>query len=187
MAALQESVNRARSSRGEAADADGRLALRARRGLANLARIRSDFPAALAPGLEGPPPPHPRAHPLPARRHGPCHRRVRRRTDRSRTAQRPGRAGHRPDPPLPGLCLHRPGPCRRRTCPRRQLLGQLDQRATTLLAQVAPLVRDAGTNDVTDRAAVLRTEIAVAGSPGSPRSWRSPSSSTTPYVAHRMT
>ncbi|MER5218271.1 hypothetical protein ABT063_49255 [Streptomyces sp. NPDC002838] len=44
-----------------------------------------------------------------------------------------------------------------------QLLGQLDQRATTLLAQVAALVRDAGTDDVTDRATVLRTEITVAG------------------------
>ncbi|RZB13458.1 ATP/GTP-binding protein, partial [Streptomyces sp. F001] len=45
-----------------------------------------------------------------------------------------------------------------------QFLAQLDQRATTLLAQVTALVRDAGTDrDVTGRATVLRTEITVAG------------------------
>ncbi|MFF4754980.1 hypothetical protein ACWD5R_33195 [Streptomyces sp. NPDC002514] len=45
-----------------------------------------------------------------------------------------------------------------------QLLEPLDQRATTLLAQVAGLIRDAGTDhDVTGRATLLRTHIDVAG------------------------
>ncbi|MEU1667114.1 hypothetical protein ABZ547_26650 [Streptomyces sparsogenes] len=48
-----------------------------------------------------------------------------------------------------------------------QYLAGLDQRATTLYAHVAALLRDAGTDhdDVTDRATVLRTEITVAGLP----------------------
>ncbi len=48
----------------------------------------------------------------------------------------------------------------------RQYLEPLDQRATVLHLQVAALVRDAGTDrDVADRAAVLRTRIDVAGLP----------------------
>ncbi|WP_058042940.1 hypothetical protein [Streptomyces roseifaciens] len=44
-----------------------------------------------------------------------------------------------------------------------QLLDGLDLRATTLTTQIAALVRDAGTDDVEDRAHILRTEIDVAG------------------------
>ncbi|WP_150136484.1 hypothetical protein [Streptomyces hyaluromycini] len=47
-----------------------------------------------------------------------------------------------------------------------QLLDRLDQRATTLLVDVAALARDAGTDrDITGRATVLRTEITVTGLP----------------------
>ncbi|MGG7568836.1 hypothetical protein [Streptomyces sirii] len=47
-----------------------------------------------------------------------------------------------------------------------QLLEPLDQRATTFYADVAALLRDAGTDcDVTDRATVLHTEVTVAGLP----------------------
>ncbi|MEV5138927.1 ATP/GTP-binding protein [Streptomyces syringium] len=46
----------------------------------------------------------------------------------------------------------------------RQLLSGLDLRATGLTTQIASLVRGAGTTrDIEDRAAVLRTEISVAG------------------------
>ncbi|MER8091633.1 hypothetical protein ACFVZR_37290 [Streptomyces sp. NPDC058316] len=46
-----------------------------------------------------------------------------------------------------------------------QLLAGFDQRATTLTAQIAALVRDAGTPapDVDGRVALLRTEITTAG------------------------
>ncbi|WP_331735594.1 hypothetical protein [Streptomyces sp. NBC_00057] len=46
-----------------------------------------------------------------------------------------------------------------------QLLAGLDQRATTLTAQIAALARDAGAPGpaVDDRAALLRTEITTAG------------------------
>jgi hypothetical protein len=49
----------------------------------------------------------------------------------------------------------------------RQYLEPLDQRATVLHVHVAALIADAGTadRDITDRAAVLRTQIDVAGLP----------------------
>ncbi|WP_414170892.1 ATP/GTP-binding protein (plasmid) [Streptoverticillium reticulum] len=47
----------------------------------------------------------------------------------------------------------------------RQLLDGLDLRATALTIEIAALLRDAGTTGVEDRAQVLRTEIDIAGLP----------------------
>ncbi|MEY9997515.1 tetratricopeptide (TPR) repeat protein [Streptomyces sp. V4I8] len=151
----------------QVADADGRLAPRARRGLANLARIRGDFPAALAAiptlGWKG------RHHRVLGHIHFP-HGDMDRAIaafDAARTeAEQHNAPGERAiAQTLLSLACAFTDPTRAddELALAHQLLGQLDQRATTLLAQVAALVRDAGTNDVTDRAAVLRTEIAVAG------------------------
>ncbi|WP_051803760.1 hypothetical protein [Streptomyces albus] len=46
-----------------------------------------------------------------------------------------------------------------------QLLDGLDQRSNTLLAQVVALIKDAGTDGVTDRARTLHTDIDNAGLP----------------------
>ncbi|WP_406156367.1 hypothetical protein OG298_01700 [Streptomyces sp. NBC_01005] len=46
-----------------------------------------------------------------------------------------------------------------------QLLNGLGQRSNTLLAQVVTLIKDAGTDSVTDRAQDLRTDIEAAGLP----------------------
>ncbi|KIF05681.1 ATP/GTP-binding protein, partial [Streptomyces sp. RSD-27] len=46
-----------------------------------------------------------------------------------------------------------------------QLLDGLDQRSNTLLAQVVALIKDAGTSGVTDRAQSLNAEIEAAGLP----------------------
>ncbi|MFI1733022.1 hypothetical protein ACH40E_28195 [Streptomyces acidicola] len=69
-----------------------------------------------------------------------------------------------------------------------QLLEPLDQRATTLLAQVAGLVRDAGTDhDVTDRATGLRTQITVAGLARLIPTLETASPTTTPSATPRTT
>ncbi|MFF7764151.1 ATP/GTP-binding protein [Streptomyces griseorubiginosus] len=151
----------------QVAEADGRLAPRARRGLANLARIRGDFPTALAAiptlGWKG------RHHRVLGHIHFP-HGDMDRAIgafDAARTeAEQHNAPGERAiAQTLLSLACAFTDPARAddELALAHQLLGQLDQRATTLLAQVAALVRDAGTNDVTDRAAVLRTEITVAG------------------------
>ncbi|WP_331762383.1 hypothetical protein [Streptomyces sp. NBC_01508] len=46
-----------------------------------------------------------------------------------------------------------------------QLLDGLDQRSNTLLAHTVALIKDAGTNGVTDRAQSLHTDIETAGLP----------------------
>ncbi|WP_331736656.1 ATP/GTP-binding protein (plasmid) [Streptomyces canus] len=151
----------------QVADADGRLAPRARRGLANLARIRGDFPAALATiptlGWKG------RHHRVLGHihfPHGDMDRAIAAFDAARIEAEQHNAPGERAiAQTLLSLACAFTDPARAddELALAHQLLGQLDQRATTLLAQVAALVRDAGTNDVTDRAAVLRTEIAVAG------------------------
>ncbi|MEU7154414.1 ATP/GTP-binding protein [Streptomyces sp. NPDC045456] len=152
------------------AGAGGRLAPRARRGLANLARIRGDFPTALAAipslGWEG------RHHRVLAHIHFP-HGAI----DRAATAFEAARTeaeehnapGERAiAQTLLALVTAFTDPVRAddELTLAHQLLDQLDQRATVLYARVAALVRDAGTDhDVTHRTAVLRTEATTAGLP----------------------
>lgn len=152
----------------QVADEGGRLAPRARRGLANLARIRGDFEAALAAvptlGWKG------RHHRVLGHihfPHGDIDRAVAAFEDARTEAEQHDAPGERAiAQTLLALVCAFTDPLRAddELALAHQLLAQLDQRATTLLAQVAALVRDAGTDrDVTDRATVLRTEISVAG------------------------
>ncbi|MGW1364493.1 ATP/GTP-binding protein [Streptomyces chartreusis] len=152
----------------QVADASGRLAPRARRGLANLARIRGDFPAAMDAvptlGWTG------RHHRvlghihLP---HGDMVRTVDAFTAARSEAEEHNAAGEQAiAQTLLALATAFTDPARAddELVLAQQFLAPLDQRATTLLADVAALVRDAGTDqDVTDRASTLRTEIRTAG------------------------
>ncbi|MGP4091291.1 ATP/GTP-binding protein [Streptomyces sp. KR55] len=152
----------------QVADADGRLALRARRGLANLARIRGDFPAALAAiptlGWKG------RHHRVLGHIHLP-HGDMNRAVAAFEAARTEAEQNDAPGERAIAQTLHAlacafidPLRADDELALAHQFLAQLDQRATTLLAQVTALVRDAGTDrDVTGRATVLRTEITVAG------------------------
>ncbi|MFE9610984.1 tetratricopeptide repeat protein [Streptomyces sp. NPDC006012] len=152
----------------QVAEKDGRLAPRARRGMANLARIRGDFPAALAavPGLGW----RGRHYRVLGDVHWPQadfdnaitafeHARA--------EAEQHNAAGERAIAQTRlalATAFADPERADNELALARQLLEPLDQRATTLLAQVAGLVRDAGTNrDVPDRATLLRTHIDVAG------------------------
>ncbi|MGW4784903.1 ATP/GTP-binding protein [Streptomyces sp. NPDC004230] len=152
----------------QVADAGGRLAPRARRGLANLARIRGDFPTALSAistlGWEG------RHHRVLGHIRWP-HGDI----DLALAAFEAARA-EAEEHDAPGeraiaqthialvAAFSDPDRADDELAFAIQLLERLDQRATTLLAHVVALIRDAGTDlDVTGRAAVLRTEIGVAG------------------------
>ncbi|MEV5982810.1 ATP/GTP-binding protein [Streptomyces sp. NPDC052114] len=152
------------------ADRGGRYAARAHRGLANLARIGGDFPTALATvptlGWKG------RHHRVEGDiwwPHG-AHDRAIAAFEAARTeAEDHNAAGERAIAQTRLALVHAftdPARASDELDLARQLLDGLDQRATTLLAHVAALIRDAGTHhDVPDRAHVLRTEITVAGLP----------------------
>lgn len=153
----------------QVADADGRLAPKARRGLANLARLAGDFPTALATvptlGWKG------RHH----RVLGDIHwsqadtAQAVAAFEAGRTeAEQHGAAGERAMTQVRlALALSFADP--RRTADElalaHQLLDGLDQRSNTLLAQVVALIKDAGTGGVTDRARTLHTDIEAAGLP----------------------
>ncbi|MGK5548487.1 ATP/GTP-binding protein, partial [Streptomyces sp. URMC 127] len=156
----------------QVADAAGRLAPRGRRGLARLASIRGDFPTALAAtptlGWQG------RHHRvlghihLP---HGNIDRAAAAFTDARTEAEQHNAPGEQAiAQTLLALACAFTDPARAddELALAHQLLEPLDQRATHLYAGIAALLRDAGThhNDVTDRATVLRTEIAVSGLAG---------------------
>ncbi|MFF9002069.1 hypothetical protein ACF1GW_22130 [Streptomyces achromogenes] len=150
-------------------DTGGRLAPKARRGLANLARISGDFPAALAAvptlGREG------RRHRVDGDIHWPhgnIAQAVTAFTAARTEAEQHNAAGER------AIAQVRLALAVASTDPDRaadeltladQLLDGLDQRATTLLAHIAALIKDAGTDDVTDRAQNLHTDIDNAGLP----------------------
>ncbi|MER7050109.1 ATP/GTP-binding protein [Streptomyces jumonjinensis] len=153
------------------ADAGGRLAPKARRGLANLARIAGDFPAALAAvptlGWKG------RHHRVAGDIHWP-HGNI----DQAVAAFGAARAeAEQHDAPGEraiaqvrlALALAFADPVRAgdELDLAHQLLAPLDQRATTLLAHIAALVKDAGDTgaDVPGRAHGLRREITDAGLP----------------------
>ncbi|UYB39201.1 ATP/GTP-binding protein [Streptomyces sp. Je 1-4] len=152
------------------AEADGRLAPRARRGLAQLARIRGDFPTALAVvptlGWKG------RHHRVLAHIHLP-HGDIERAAAAFEAARAEAEQHNAPGEraiaqTLLALVTAFTDPLRAddELTLAHQYLAHLDQRATTFYAAVAALVRDAGTDgDVTDRAAVLHAESTVAGLP----------------------
>jgi len=150
------------------ADGGGRRAPAARRGLAHLARLAGDFPTVLATaqglGWEG------RHHRVLGDAWWPQGdiARAAAAYEAARTeAEQHGIAGERAiaqtqrafalalaDPALADDELHLA----------QQLLAGLVLRGTALTAQIAALVRDAGSDtDIEDRARILRTDISVAG------------------------
>lgn len=149
----------------------GRLASQARRGIANLARIRGDFPTALeaVPGLGWKGRQH-RVHGDILWPQGDFAAALATILDSRAEAEQRDAAGER------AIAQTRLALVAAFTDPARageelalayQLLEPLAQRATVLLADVAGLVRDAGTNDsgIDERVTVLRTQIEVAGLP----------------------
>ncbi|MEV5937103.1 hypothetical protein ACIQCD_31130 [Streptomyces sp. NPDC093250] len=105
------------------ADGGGRLAPAARRGLAHLARLAGDFPAAYDTartlGWDGRQHRVEGGHPVASRRHGPRGRRLRRRPRPGRAARRRRGMRHQPSPARPRGGLHRPHRRGRRAPPRR--------------------------------------------------------------------
>ncbi|MGW2050925.1 hypothetical protein ACWCPF_38040 [Streptomyces sp. NPDC001858] len=154
----------------QVADADGRLAPRARRGPASLARIRGDFPTALAavPTL-GWTSRHHRVLGHIRWPHGDTGRAIAAFEDaRAEAEQHDARGEQAIAQTLIALVTAFTDPDRTNDelALAHQLLARLDPRATTLLAHVAALVRDAGTDrDITSQVTVLRTEITVTGLP----------------------
>ncbi|MGW8065896.1 ATP/GTP-binding protein [Streptomyces ziwulingensis] len=159
----------ARTGMQQVVDAEGRLAVKARRALANLARLAGDFPTALAAvptlGWQGR---HHRvlgdihwsqadtAAAVAAFEAGRAEAEQRGATgERAMTQVRLALALSFADPARAGdeLVLAR------------QLLEGLDQRSNTLLAEVADLIKDAGTSGVADRAQNLHSDIEAAGLP----------------------
>ncbi|AXE27946.1 ATP/GTP-binding protein (plasmid) [Streptomyces globosus] len=159
----------ARTGMQQVADADGRLAVKARRALANLARLAGDFPTALAAvptlGWKG------RHH----RVLGDIHwsqadtaSAVAAFEAGRAEAEQHGAAGERAMMQVRlALAVSFADPARAadELALAHQLLDGLDQRSNTLLAQVVALIKDAGTSDVTTRAESLRTDIEAAGLP----------------------
>ncbi len=159
----------ARTGMQQVADADGRLALKARRGLANLARLAGDFPTALAA--------------VPALGWQGRHHRVLGdiRWSQADTglavaafeagraeAEQHGAAGERAMMQVRlALAISFADPVRAadELALAHQLLDGLDQRSNTLLALVVALIKDAGIPDVTNRAQGLHAEIEAAGLP----------------------
>ncbi|MFB8440611.1 hypothetical protein ACFC7A_16350 [Streptomyces niveus] len=150
------------------ADGGGRLAPAARRGLAHLARLAGDFPAALAA-----------AETLgwPGRQNrvlgdlwwvqGDMTRAAAAYEAARTEAEQHAIAGERATAQAQRafvLAFTDPGRADDELDLAQQLLTGLDLRATTLTTRIATLVRDAGTDrDVEDRARLLRTDIDVAG------------------------
>ncbi|MEU9677866.1 hypothetical protein AB0D92_30695 [Streptomyces parvus] len=159
----------ARTGMQQVADAEGRLAVKARRALANLARLAGDFPTALAAvptlGWKGR---HHRVLGDIQWSHADTQAAIAAFEAGRAEAEQHGADGERammqvrlalavsfafPDRAADELTLAH------------QLLDGLDQRSNTLLAQVVALIKDAGTGDVTVRAENLRTDIEAAGLP----------------------
>ncbi|TDU67103.1 ATP/GTP-binding protein [Streptomyces sp. KS 21] len=159
----------ARTGMQQVADADGRLALKARRGLANLARLAGDFPTALAA--------------VPALGWQGRHHRVLGdiRWSEADTglavaafeagraeAEQHGAAGERAMMQVRlalAVSFADPDRAEDELALAHQLLEGLDQRSNTLLALVVALIKEAGTSGVTDRAQGLHAEIEAAGLP----------------------
>ncbi|MEU3407550.1 ATP/GTP-binding protein [Streptomyces sp. NPDC006670] len=159
----------ARAGMRQVADAGGRLAPKARRGLANLSRLAGDFPTALAAvptlGWQG------RHHRVLGDIHW-SHANTGQAVDAfeaGRTeAEEHGAAGERAMMQVRlalALSFADPDRADAELSLARQLLESLDQRSNALLAQVVALIKDAGTDGVIDRARSLNTDITGAGLP----------------------
>ncbi|MGW0537987.1 ATP/GTP-binding protein [Streptomyces sp. NPDC003032] len=159
----------ARAGMQQVADAGGRLAPKARRGLANLARLAGDFPTALATaptlGWKG------RHHRVLGDihwSHADITQAIAAFEAGRAEAEQHGAPGERAMTQVRlALAVSFADPHRAddELALAHQYLDGLDQRANTLLAQVVTLIKDAGADDVTDRAQHLRTDIDTAGLP----------------------
>ncbi|MFG2631050.1 ATP/GTP-binding protein [Streptomyces sp. NPDC048473] len=153
----------------QVADSEGRLAPDATRGLAHLARAAGDFPTALATA---------RTLGWPGRgqrvlgdihfAHGNMGQAATAYAAARTDAEQHGNTGEQAIAQAHLALTYAfadPARADREITLAEQLLAGLDQRATTLTAQIATLARDAGTPGPTvdDRAALLRTEITTAG------------------------
>ncbi|MGW7328139.1 ATP/GTP-binding protein [Streptomyces sp. NPDC054840] len=161
--------NAARTGMQQVADADGRLAPKARRALANLARLAGDFPTALAAvptlGWKGR---HHRVLGDIRWSHADTAAAVAAFEAGRAEAEQHGAAGERAMMQVRlALALSFADPVRADSelALAHQLLDGLDQRSNTLLAQIVALIKDAGSGDVTARAQNLRTDIEAAGLP----------------------
>ncbi|MEV5203223.1 ATP/GTP-binding protein [Streptomyces sp. NPDC053720] len=159
----------ARAGMQQVADAGGRYSPRARRGLANLARLAGDFPTALAAvpdlGWKG------RHHRVLGDIHW-SHADTAQAVnafEAGRTeAEQHSAVGERAMTQVRlALALSFADPARAgdELALAHQLLNGLDQRSNTLLAQVVALIKDAGTHGITGRAQDLHTDIEAAGLP----------------------
>ncbi|MER5781310.1 ATP/GTP-binding protein [Streptomyces mobaraensis] len=159
----------ARTGMQQVADTGGRLAPKARRGLANLARLAGDFPTALAAvptlGWQG------RHHRVLGDihwSHGNTAAAIAAFEAGRAEAEQHGAAGERAITQVRlALAAAFADPVRAEDelTLAHQLLDGLDQLATTLLADIAALIKDAGRDGVTNRAQHLRTDIETAGLP----------------------
>ncbi|MGW2600006.1 ATP/GTP-binding protein [Streptomyces klenkii] len=159
----------ARAGMQQVANTGGRLAPKARRGLANLARLAGDFPTALAAvptlGWQG------RHHRVLGDihwSHADTAQAVAAFEAGRAEAEQHGAAGERAMTQVRlALAVSFADPVRAddELALAHQLLDGLDQRANTLLARIVALIKDAGTPGVTDRAQNLRTDIEAAGLP----------------------
>lgn len=153
----------------QVAEGGGRLAPDATRGLAHLARAASDFPTALATA-------HTLGWPGRGQRvlgdihfaHGNMDQAATAYTAARTEAEQHGNIGEQAIAQAHlALTYAFADPTRadREITLAEQLLAGLDQRATTLTAQIAAIARDGGAPGpgVDDRAALLRTEITTAG------------------------
>ncbi|MER6103766.1 ATP/GTP-binding protein [Streptomyces sp. NPDC001832] len=159
----------ARAGMQQVANTGGRLALKARRGLANLARLAGDFPTALAAipalGWKG------RHHRVLGDihwSHADTAQAINAFEAGRAEAEQHGAAGERAMTQVRlALALSFADPTRAgdELALAHQLLDGLDQRSNTLLAQVVALIKDAGTDGTPDRAQSLHTDIEAAGLP----------------------
>ncbi|MFE5843805.1 hypothetical protein ACFQ7N_19475 [Streptomyces niveus] len=152
----------------QVADGGGRLAPAARRGLAHLARLAGDFPAAqeIAQGL-GWAGRHHRVLGDVRWPHGDMTRAATAYAAARDEAETHGVAGERATAQAQRafvFAFTHPGRADDELHLADQLLTGLDLRATMLTTRIAALVRDAGTTgDLDDRVRVLRAEIGVTG------------------------
>ncbi|MGI5451507.1 ATP/GTP-binding protein [Streptomyces sp. CA-243310] len=159
----------ARAGMQQVADGGGRLAPKARRGLANLSRLSGDFPTALAAvpslGWKG------RHHRVLGDIHW-SHAN----TDQAVAAFEAGRAeaeqhgaaGERAMTQVRlalAVSFADPDRAEDELAYAHQLLEGLDQRSNRLLADIVGLIKDAGADGVTSRAEDLRNEVEGAGLP----------------------
>ncbi|MGW7313146.1 ATP/GTP-binding protein [Streptomyces sp. NPDC054865] len=159
----------ARTGMRQVADIGGRLAPKAHRGLANLARLAGDFPTALEAvptlGWKG------RHHRVLGDihwSHADTAQAVAAFEAGRSEAEQHAAAGERAMTQVRlalAVSFADPERADHELALAHQLLEGLDQRSNTLLAHAVALIKDAGTGDVVDRAQTLHADIEAAGLP----------------------